>query len=209
LEILLKYFPDLIAKQIENFSKLNNLYLEWNDKINVISRKDIDLLYQRHVLHSLSIAKIISFHKGSSIVDIGTGGGFPGIPLAIMFPEVNFLLIDSIGKKIKVVNSIIENLNLQNVKAQHLHSNELKGKFDFIISRAVTAFPQFVKYSEGKIKAESINSLSNGILYLKGGDLTDEIKGFEKKITLFKISNYFSEDFFETKFIVHYPITDN
>jgi 16S rRNA (guanine527-N7)-methyltransferase len=207
LEILLKYFPDLTKEQIVNFSRLKNLYSDWNEKINIISRKDIDLLYERHVLHSLSIAKIISFNKGSSIVDIGTGGGFPGIPLAIIFPDVYFLLIDSIGKKIKVVNSIIENLELQNVKAQHLHSNELKGKFDFIVSRAVTAFPQFVKFSENKIKSESINRLPNGILYLKGGDISEEIKGFEKRITLYKISNYFSEDFFETKFIVHYPIS--
>ncbi len=207
MEILLKYFPDLTKEQIVNFSRLKNLYSDWNEKINIISRKDIDLLYERHVLHSLSIAKIISFNKGSSIVDIGTGGGFPGIPLAIIFPDVYFLLIDSIGKKIKVVNSIIENLELQNVKAQHLHSNELKGKFDFIVSRAVTAFPQFVKFSENKIKSESINRLPNGILYLKGGDISEEIKGFEKRITLYKISNYFSEDFFETKFIVHYPIS--
>ena len=206
MEILLKYFPDITTEQNENFSKLKNLYSDWNEKINVISRKDIDMLYERHVLHSLAIAKIINFCKGSNVVDIGTGGGFPGIPLAIMFPEVNFLLIDSIGKKIKVVSSIIESLKLQNVKAEHLHSNELKGKFDFIISRAVTAFPQFAKLSEGKIKDKSINSLPNGILYLKGGDLSEEIKGFEKKITLFKISNYFSEDFFESKCIVHFPV---
>jgi len=209
LEILLKYFPDLSAEQIENFSKLKNLYADWNDKINVISRKDIASLYERHVLHSLAIAKIISFSKGTSIVDIGTGGGFPGIPLAIIFPEVNFLLIDSIGKKIKVVKSIIESLKLQNAKAQHLHSNELKGKFDFIISRAVTAFPQFVKLSEGKIKVVSVNSLSNGILYLKGGDLSEELKGFEKRITMFNINNFFGEDFFDTKFIVHLPVKAN
>lgn len=209
MEILLKYFPDLSAEQIENFSKLKNLYADWNDKINVISRKDIALLYERHVLHSLAIAKIISFSKDTSIVDIGTGGGFPGIPLAILFPEVNFLLIDSIGKKIKVVKSIIESLKLQNAKAQHLHSNELKGKFDFIISRAVTAFPQFVKLSEGKIKVVSVNSLSNGILYLKGGDLSEELKGFEKRITMFNINNFFGEDFFDTKFIVHLPVKAN
>jgi len=206
LELIKKYFQTLTASQIENFSKLENLYIDWNDKINVISRKDIGSLYERHVLHSLSIAKIINFKSGTNIVDIGTGGGFPGIPLAIMFPEVSFMLIDSIRKKIKVVSSIVEELGLLNVTSQHLHSNELKGQFDFIISRAVTAFPQFIKLSLGKIKTENQNSLNNGIIYLKGGDLAEELKDFEKELTLYPIQNYINEPFFETKFVIHYPI---
>ncbi len=191
---------------MENFSRLEDLYVSWNDKINVISRKDISSLYERHILHSLAIAKIINFRPGTDIVDIGTGGGFPGIPLAILFPEVNFLLIDSIRKKIKVVASIVESLDLKNVATQHLHSNELKGKFDFIISRAVTAFPQFVKLSAGKISAVNKNSIQNGIIYLKGGDLSEELKGFEKELTLYPIQDFFKEDFFETKYVIHYPV---
>jgi 16S rRNA (guanine527-N7)-methyltransferase len=206
LELIKKYFQMLSSNQIDSLTKLKDLYTDWNNKINVISRKDIDSLYERHVLHSLAIAKIITFRPGTSIVDIGTGGGFPGIPLAILFPDVNFLLIDSIRKKIKVVSSIVESLGLKNVSSQHLHSNELKGKFDFIISRAVTSFPQFVKFSSGKIKAENRNSLQNGIIYLKGGDLSEELKDFEKNLTMYPIQNFFSEEFFETKFVIHYPV---
>ena len=206
MELIKKYFQTLSANQIENFSKLEDLYVDWNDKINVISRKDIGSLYERHILHSLAIAKIINFRPGTSIVDIGTGGGFPGIPLAILFPEVDFLLIDSIRKKIKVVAAIAETLGLKNVTAQHLHSNELKDKYDFIVSRAVTAFPQFLKLSVGKIKTENRNSIQNGIIYLKGGDLTEELKGFEKEMTMYPIQDFFKEIFFETKYVIHYPV---
>jgi 16S rRNA (guanine527-N7)-methyltransferase len=206
LELILKYFTGLKEEQIRQFSLLRELYLDWNEKINLISRKDIEHLYERHVLHSLSISKIIQFRNGTTILDIGTGGGFPGIPLAIMFPNTKFLLIDSIRKKIKVVDDIISNLKLKNVVARHLHSNELKQKFDFIISRAVTAFPQFVKLAQDKIKNVNINSLPNGIIYLKGGDLTEELNEFKSQIVLHPISDYFSEEFFKTKYVVYYPM---
>jgi len=206
LEQILKYFPFLTEQQINQYSLLGKLYPDWNEKINVISRKDIDHLYERHVLHSLAISKLIQFRPGSTILDIGTGGGFPGIPLAIMFPESNFKLIDSIGKKIKVVEDIAKNLGLNNLEAKHQHSNELRLKFDFIVSRAVTAFPEFVELAAGKIKPKNINSLPNGIIYLKGGDLTGEIEPFKSQIVLHPISRYFTEEFFETKFVVYYPI---
>jgi len=206
LEQITKYFQNLTAAQLDKFSQLGDLYRSWNEKINVISRKDIECLFERHVLHSLAIAKIISFKPGTQIVDIGTGGGFPGIPLAIFFPDVNFLLIDSIRKKIKVVSAVAESLGLKNVTAQHLHSNELKNKFDFIVSRAVTAFPQFVKLANGKIKSENINKLNNGIIYLKGGDLTEELKEYSNKVKIYSIKDYYEESFFETKMVVHYPI---
>lgn len=203
---LLEYFPNLFESQIEQLAQLKDLYSDWNQKINLISRKDIEHLYERHVLHSMSISKIIQFKQGTSILDIGTGGGFPGIPLAILFPNCNFYLIDAIRKKTKVVSEIVESLKLKNVKVKHLHSNELNEKFDFIVSRAVTAFPQFIKLAQGKINQESMNSLPNGILYLKGGDLSDEIKDFQKSTVLYPISDFFSEEFFITKYIVYYPI---
>lgn len=205
MDQILKYFQKLSQEQIDQFKKLEGLYKEWNSKINLISRKDIDALYERHVLHSLAIAKIIEFKTGTEILDIGTGGGFPGIPLAIIFPKVQFLLIDSIRKKIAVVDDIIRKLNLKNVEAKHFHSNEVNQNFDFIVSRAVTAFPLFVKLVKGKIKPEQINSLPNGIIYLKGGDLADEIKDFNKKVQLFPISDFFGEEFFKTKFVVYLP----
>ncbi len=206
MEIIEKYFPNLTNLQKEQFAKLDDLYKDWNQKINVISRKDIDLLYERHILHSLAIAKIIHFKKNTSILDVGTGGGFPGIPLAILFPAAKFQLIDSIGKKIKVVNAIIQELGLKNIKAEPKHSNELKGRFDFIVSRAVTAFPKFVGLMQEKIKYKSFNSLHNGILYLKGGDLEEELKDYQKKIIVTPISKFFKEVFFETKFVVYYPM---
>jgi 16S rRNA (guanine527-N7)-methyltransferase len=206
LEQILKYFKNLENGQIQSFTLLGKIYRDWNEKINIISRKDIDHLYEKHILHSLSISKIIKFNKGTTVLDVGTGGGFPGIPLAIMFSEVKFLLIDSIGKKIKVVQDIIAQLNLKNVEARHIHSNDIKQKFDFIVSRAVTAFPEFVKLVEGKIKKENQNSLPNGILYLKGGDLTEEIKEYKNGITLYPISDFYTEEFFTTKFILFYPL---
>jgi len=206
LDTLLKYFKNLSPTQIIQLEQLEPLYNDWNDKINVISRKDIDQLYQRHILHSLAIAKYINFKKGTHVLDIGTGGGLPGIPLAILFPDVKFHLVDSIGKKIKVVSEIIEKLNLQNVVAEHNHSSQLKNKYDFIISRAVTAFPKFVELVKDKIKKKSNNKLINGIIYLKGGNLDEELKGYKKKIILTPLSKYFKEEFFDTKFIVYMPL---
>jgi len=207
MQIINQYFPNLTDLQKEQFAKLGDLYKDWNQKINVISRKDVDMLYERHILHSLAIAKIIKFRNKTSILDVGTGGGFPGIPLAILFPRAKFHLIDSIGKKIKVVNAVIQELELKNIRAEQKHSSELKGRFDFIVSRAVTAFPKFVELMQRKIKYKSFNSMQNGILYLKGGDLEEELKDYQKQITLSPISNFFEEEFFETKFVVYYPMS--
>ncbi|MDR0982780.1 MAG: 16S rRNA (guanine(527)-N(7))-methyltransferase RsmG [Culturomica sp.] len=204
MELLRNYFPELTEKQLQHYSALGDLYNEWNEKINVISRKDIDSLYIRHVLHSLAIAKVIRFKNGSKIMDVGTGGGFPGIPLAIMFPEVDFMLIDSIGKKIKVVKEISAALDLKNVTAIQTRVEDIKTQFDFIVSRAVTAFPDFVKLIAGKIKPNGKNSLANGLFYLKGGDFEEEIKPFKNDITVFPISDFFQEDFFETKSVIYY-----
>lgn len=205
MELLQKYFPNLTALQIEQFSKLYNLYFEWNEKINVVSRKDIEELYLRHVLHSLGIAKVQTFQPGSTILDVGTGGGFPGIPLAILFPETHFYLVDSIGKKIKVVEAISEALQLENVKASHQRAETVKGTFDFIISRAVTQMEAFVPWVKDKVAKKSRHELKNGILYLKGGDLTEELQAFPKA-TIYGLQNYFEEDFFETKSVVHIPL---
>lgn len=203
MEILEKYFPDLSEEQREKFSKLKDLYTFWNDQINVISRKDMESLYEHHVLHSLAIAKVINFTPGTKIMDVGTGGGFPGIPLAILYPETNFYLIDSIGKKIKVVNEVASALKLSNVKAEQIRVQQVKDKFDFIVSRAVTAFPKFVNMVRKNSKAKDQNSLPNGILYLKGGDFQDEISGYGSRISLYECSDYFTEEFFETKKVVH------
>ena len=205
MDIILNYFPDLTEKQISQFSKLGDLYAEWNAQINVISRKDIDELYVRHVLHSLGIAKVLTFQPKSKVLDIGTGGGFPGIPLAILFPETQFYLVDSIGKKIKVVQEVAEALELKNVKAEHIRAEKVKGNFDFIVSRAVTRMEDFVKWTKGKIAKKSNHYLKNGILYLKGGDLTEELAKYPKA-TLYDLTNYFDEDFFETKKVVHIPL---
>ena len=205
MKTLKKYFPELTAHQIKQFEQLEDLYKEWNAQINVVSRKDIDELYLRHVLHSLAIAKVQPFVDGTAVLDIGTGGGFPGIPLAILFPNVNFYLVDSIGKKIKVVNEVVAALELKNVKAEHLRAEKVKGQFDFIVSRAVTNMSDFMKWTKGKIKKKSNHELKNGILYLKGGDLTEELQNFPKA-TLYDLPNYFDEDFFETKKVVHIPI---
>ncbi|MCP4055455.1 MAG: 16S rRNA (guanine(527)-N(7))-methyltransferase RsmG [Mesoflavibacter sp.] len=201
--IIKKYFPDISVTQLEMFEKLIPLYTEWNAKINVISRKDIENLAINHILHSLAIAKVISFKNGTSILDVGTGGGFPGIPLAILFPECKFHLIDSIGKKIQVVEAVAEEIGLQNVTAQKIRAEEVDVKFNFIISRAVTTLPEFYKWVKGKIISKNQNSLKNGIIYLKGGDLTEELTAFKNKSTIYNISEFFEEEFFETKKVVY------
>ncbi|MCK5823298.1 MAG: 16S rRNA (guanine(527)-N(7))-methyltransferase RsmG [Bacteroidales bacterium] len=201
---ILKYFPDLTETQIEQFSQLKKLYSFWNEQINVVSRKDIDAIYEHHVLHSLAIAKVIRFKKGTSILDVGTGGGFPGIPLAILFPETNFFLIDSTGKKIKVVKEITEKLNLNNVNSEQIRVEKIKKKYDFIVSRAVTKFPQFLALVKKNIHGNDKNPLPNGILYLKGGDFTEEIKTFKKSVSIYNISDFFEEEFFETKKILYW-----
>ena len=203
MEIVTKYFPDLTGQQLDQFGRLGSLYEEWNAQINVISRKDIEQLYERHVLHSLAIAKIIRFKPGTTVLDVGTGGGFPGIPLAILFPETSFMLIDSIGKKIKVVNEVASALGLNNVNGQHIRVEDVKQKFDFVISRAVTAFPRFVSMVRTKISEQSSNDLPNGILYLKGGDFNEEIEPFGKQIKVYELSSFFQEEFFETKKLIH------
>lgn len=204
-ETIFEYFPNLSENQKQQFKKLEDLYKDWNQKINVVSRKDIDELYVRHVLHSLGIAKFINFKDGSSVLDVGTGGGFPGIPLAIFFPEVQFTLVDSIGKKIKVVDEVVEGLQLSNVKTINARVEEIPGQFDFIVSRAVAAMPTFVHWIKGKIKKESVHSIRNGILYLKGGDLLDELKDY-KTAEIFELTDYFKEEFFETKKMVYLPL---
>ena len=205
MERISHYLPSLSTLQVAQFSKLLNLYTIWNNQINVISRKDLDNFYERHVLHSLGIAKVYSFQPGTTVLDVGTGGGFPGIPLAILFPETNFVLVDSIGKKIKVVNEVATALGLTNVQAHHLRAEQVKGTFDFVISRAVTAMPVFVEWVKNKIKkGKASDGFSNGILYLKGGDLTEEFKGLPGKFKEYPLSNYFSEDFFETKKVIHW-----
>ncbi len=202
MEILLKYFNSLTDLQISQFSELKKLYGEWNEKINVVSRKDIDELYLRHVLHSLAIAKVQDFEPGSRILDVGTGGGFPGIPLAIMFPESDFHLVDSIGKKIKVVNGVAESLGLENLKASHMRAENVDGKYDFVVSRAVTRMESFVPWVKGKVSKHHNHKLKNGILYLKGGDLTEELAGFPTA-QIYDIKDYFEEEFFDTKKVVH------
>ena len=203
MEILTKYFPDLTDQQMDQFGRLGSLYEEWNSQINVISRKDIEQLYERHVLHSLAIAKIIQFKPHTTVLDVGTGGGFPGIPLAILFPETSFMLIDSIGKKIKVVNEVASALKLTNVTAEHIRVEEVKQKFDFVVSRAVTAFPRFVSMVRTKVASKSNNDLPNGILYLKGGDFEEEVEPFRKQIQVYELQSFFQEEFFETKRLIH------
>jgi 16S rRNA (guanine527-N7)-methyltransferase len=205
MEEILKQFPNLTENQILQFQKLEALYHDWNAKINVISRKDIDELYTKHVLHSLAIAKIQPFEAGSYVLDVGTGGGFPGIPLAILFPETRFYLIDVIAKKIKVVQAVVNDLDLKNVKAEQIRAENVKGDYDFIVSRAVTNMPDFVSWIKDKIKKQNKHNLTNGILYLKGGDLTEELKDFPRA-TEYNIADFFKEDFFETKKVVHLPL---
>ncbi|NVO18743.1 MAG: 16S rRNA (guanine(527)-N(7))-methyltransferase RsmG [Bacteroidetes bacterium] len=201
--IVSHYFPGLSPQITERFDHLQSLYLEWNAKINVISRKDMDNFYVHHVLHSLGIAKVISFNPGTLVLDIGTGGGFPGIPLAILFPESEFMLVDSIGKKIKVVEEISKELGVQNVIPLNCRAESIKKSFHFIVSRAVTALPEFVGYTANLIRPGSINSKKNGIFYLKGGNFTDELKDLKLKHKIYDLSDYFLEPFFETKKVVH------
>lgn len=206
MELILKYFNQFTPQQIKQFEQLKDLYSHWNQQINVISRKDIDLLYERHVLHSLGISKVISFNDGSDILDVGTGGGFPGIPLAIAFPNCKFVLVDSIGKKIKVVNEVANALQLKNVTAIHTRAEDIKEKFDFIVSRAVTEFPVFYNWVKNKIKKENNNKLNNGILYLKGGDLEKEFGHYFTKSVFFNLYDFFPLEFFETKKVVYFKM---
>ena len=203
---ILKYFPKLTQEQQICFEKRAPLYREWNEKINVISRKDIDSLYEKHILHALAIAKIITFRPGTRILDVGTGGGFPGIPLAVLFPTSQFILIDSVGKKIKVVQAVADSLDLKNVKAIQTRVEEVKEEFDFVISRAVTAFPAFVELVKKNVARKPQNSLPNGIIYLKGGDFQEEIRKFKKTIEVTEISGFFNEPYFETKKVIYLPV---
>ncbi len=205
MEQVLKYFPQLTDIQKKQFEELQLLYEDWNLKVNVVSRKDIDELYLRHVLHSLGIAKIQAFLPGSKILDVGTGGGFPGIPLAILFPEVQFHLVDSIGKKIKVVDEVVAGLKLQNIKTTNARVESVSGKYDFIVSRAVAQMETFVHWVNGKIAKKNLHDRKNGILYLKGGDLAEELK-YYPKATVFPLREFFEEAFFETKSVVHLPL---
>jgi len=202
-DLLLKYFPSITAQQLQHFNRLPELYNHWNNQINVISRKDIEQLYERHVLHSLGIAKVLQFLPGETVLDVGTGGGFPGIPLAILFPETQFYLVDSIGKKIKVVQEVAKALGLKNVTASHQRAEDVPQKFDFVISRAVTRLREFYPWVKGKFNKQSKNTLPNGILYLKGGDLTEEIAESGLAVQQFHLKNYFDEEFFETKQVVY------
>lgn len=206
MEEILKYFPQISDKQKKQFAALFDLYKEWNDKINVISRKDIDNLYLHHVLHSLAIAKSVRFRPGSKILDFGTGGGFPGIPLAIMFPEVEFKMIDGTGKKIKVVNEVASAIGLENINAVHLRGEEEKGKYDFVVSRAVMPLPDLIKIVKKNISKEDHNSLPNGVLCLKGGNVEGEMRPFRKIAEAVEITNWFDEDWFKDKFVIYVPI---
>ncbi len=203
MEQLLRYFPALSAEQQRQFAALQDLYAEWNAQINVISRKDMDAFYLHHVLHSLAIAKVMSFNAGAKVMDVGTGGGFPGIPLAILFPETHFTLVDSIGKKIKVVEEVSKALGLQNVKAIHGRAEEVKGQFDFVVSRAVTRMAPFYGWVKDKFLNNSRHSLPNGILYLKGGDLIDELDEAKRPYRIYPIPRFFDDTFFETKVVVY------
>ena len=200
---VLRYFENLTDKQKEQFEQLGELYRYWNERINLVSRKDIDSIYTRHILHSLAIAKFIEFNPGTSILDVGTGGGFPGIPLSIMFPDTKFHLIDSIAKKIMVVDDIIEKLELSNARANQVRAEKVKEKYDFVVSRAVTQLPRFYNWVKGNIKGRNNHSISNGIIYLKGGELSEELEPFNTRIHTVNISEYFDDPFFETKKVIH------
>lgn len=204
--VITHYFPDLTPRQRQQYEQLLPLYREWNEKINVISRKDIENLYVNHVLHSLGIAKVISFLPGTEILDVGTGGGFPGIPLAIRFPETQFHLVDSIGKKITVVREVSKALGLVNVSCEQIRAEQLKDKYDFIVSRAVTQMKEFYGWVHNKVKRESAHDLDNGILYLKGGDLDEELNQLKRPYRLYELTGFFQEEFFQTKKVVYIPV---
>lgn len=206
MDIIIKYFPDLTERQREQFAALLPMYEEWNAQINVISRKDMDHFYEHHVLHSLSIAKVIQFRSMCEILDVGTGGGFPGVPLAIMFPDARFTLIDSIGKKIKVVTDVVGRLSLTNTKVQQIRAEQLEGEFDFVVSRAVTTLGEFVPWVKRKISKTQYHPLHNGIFYLKGGDLTNELFTFRHKVRTWEINDFFEEEYFETKKVIYLPL---
>lgn len=206
MELIKKYFPQLSPIQICQFEQLQGLYADWNEKINVISRKDIEHLYEKHILHSLAIAKVVSFKPRTEILDVGTGGGFPGIPLAILFPESRFHLVDSIGKKIRVVQEVSQALDLKNLRAEQIRAEQLTDQYDFVVSRAVTEIKEFYGWVRNKFLKGGFNTLGNGILYLKGGDLKEELSAINKKYTLYPIADFFEENFFETKVVVHIPV---
>ena len=203
MKSITKYYPNLTDEQLVQFEQLDGLYRLWNEQINVISRKDVEELYVRHVLHSLGISKVVSFKDKTRILDVGTGGGFPGIPLAILFPNCEFVLVDSIGKKIKVVNEIVSALGLTNVNAINARAEEVKGQFDFVVTRAVARIDKFIPWVKGKLKSEGFNDLKNGILFLKGGDLAEEIEESGKKVETYPLFDYFKEEFFETKVVLY------
>lgn len=202
-KLIYSYFPELTAGQKERIALLETLYRSWNEKINVISRKDMDAFWVHHVLHSLAIAKVICFQPGTKVMDVGTGGGFPGIPLAILFPETDFYLVDSIGKKIKVVEEVCKALDLRNVRAEQIRVEQVREKQDFIVSRGVTAFPTFVGWVKDKVRPGNRQTLANGVLYLKGGDFEEELKPFAGNVSVYPIREFFAEDFFETKKVIH------
>ena len=207
MELILKHFPDLTETQQAQFAQLGELYAYWNERVNVVSRKDIDNLYEKHVLHSLGIAKVHTFKAGTRVLDVGTGGGFPGIPLAILFPDTQFHLVDSIGKKIMVVNEVSRALGLKNLKADHMRAEQAKGPYDFVVSRAVTRLKAFYPWVKNNISEGFESGLKHGILYLKGGDLKDEIKESKlKRVKQFDLSDHFKEEFFETKKVVYVPL---
>jgi len=205
-EIIFHYFPSLSERQKDQINQLGSLYKEWNDKINVVSRKDIENIYINHVLHSMGIAKVMSFNPKADVLDVGTGGGFPGIPLAILFPETHFHLVDSIGKKITVVSEVSKALGLKNVTAEQIRAEQIKGKYDFVVSRAVTRMKEFYGWVNNKIKDDSTHSLDNGILYLKGGDLDEEMNELRCPYSIYNLSDFFKEEFFETKRVVYVPL---
>lgn len=206
MDRIIRYFPNLTERQREQFAALLPLYEEWNAQINVISRRDMENFYEHHVLHSLAIAKAIRFAPMTEVLDVGTGGGFPGVPLAVMFPDARFMLIDSIGKKIKVVNDVVERLGLKNTKAMQIRAEQLEGKYDFVVSRAVTTLGEFVPWVRNKISKTQYNTLHNGILYLKGGDLTNELFAFRHKVKTWDIGEWFEEEFFATKKVIYLPL---